>query len=599
MKRKKLKKITTNQLDYLDQAKGELAGLSENLMVESLKHEWESEKSGMGADISTYLRACEEANSWIKDDPTILDDYAIHIKDDKDDYDPFSGKVLEAVQQVLYFRSNPWILLHRVVGLKKLNRTTVSGNKFTGFFNFQKRYLRDMLDPRIPRMIFTACRGGAKTWLTSMGAFTDEYTNPELKIMIISGSQRQSDNLYTYYSTVSEGTPYMRLIKKGRFLRRKSETIAGGWIESFPASEKRTHGPRPDKVIIDEACKAETPHIMGSISAALTSQTLKLVFASTPDKMVHIFTDYLRDASIQSRMSPGELKEIPKYLRWKKYTLSAFECPWIPEENIKLMTSIYGGVNSHNYKIFILGEPAPAEGAVFDGQCILDRIIEELPEKIMITLPDGEQVEEDIKLHSHTVGMDMGGKHPSAIVKVGEDQMGNTYVHHDEEITQETNTKGEGLEEYVIDRTTQCAKSHSARVFLDAAPIQWYANRKIQYSLSIYHLSASIIPFSKNKMPMISNVRGFLEDSHEPNVYFVRDKSEKLVNQLLEYSYSESKVDDKPEKGNDDHIDAFLLAMWGHRYKFTDKKYNKGSDAIHNMGDLLDSELMDPFKGIY
>jgi hypothetical protein len=583
------KKIIKNQFDYLEEAKESLADLGSNLMVDDLKLEWENEKSGMGSDINRYLRACEEANNWIMEEPDILDEYSIRISEKEGkDYDKYSKKVMEAVEKVIWFRANPWRVLSDVVGYKRMNKATVAGNRIRTFYPFQKRYLRDVLDPRVPRLIFTACRGGAKTWLTAMAGFIEVYTNPRVGLMIISGSQDQSINMYRYYSTVAEGSPFMRLVKRGRFLKRRTETIAGGWIEAFPASEKRTHGPRPDKVFIDEACKGETEHIMGSISAAMTSQSIKFVYSSTPDKMVHVFTDYLREATRQENMTPAELEQIPRYLRWKKYQLSAFECPWIPNENIKLLTNTYGGVDSHLYKINVLGQPAPAEGAVYSGSAIMKRIINSIPETVTITTPEGEQVQQDTVLHSYTVGMDMGGKHPSAIVKVAEDQAGNCYVVHDEEDTS-------GLQNQVVRKTVECAIKDNAHVYLDAAPVQYHANREIRYALNPHHLPAQVVAFSKNKMAIVNHIRGFLEDDEGPNVYFIKGSSEKLVNELLEYSYDENARDEKPKKGNDDHIDAFLVSMHGHRYKFLDEKYYKQSGSIHDMGELLDRELNDPF----
>lgn len=578
-----------NQYDHLDEMMESLRDIGENPMARALRAEWESEKSGMGSDINIYLRSCEQASAWVRDDPDILDEYAMEITPDGErDRDKYDGRTLEAVEQIVYYRANPWKLLMNVVGRQKLNRTTAEGNVFRGFYTFQKRYLRDLLDPRVFRMIFTACRGGAKTWLTAVGMYADEYLNPFLKLMVISGSLRQSDNLYSYYSTIAEGTPYMRLVKPRRFLKRKTETVAGGWIESFPASEKKTHGPRPDKVFIDEACKAESDHIHGSTSAAMTSHNIKFVYTSTPDKMVHLFMDNLREAKRQRGLTPKEYDQIPPYLRWKYYELTAHDCPWIPPQNVRLMTDMYGGKNTHLYKIYVLGQPAPAEGSVFQGDRIQAHIIDSMPKKVTIELPDGEKVEEEIRLHSHTTGFDLGGNHPTVVIEVAEDQNGDCYVIHDEDIVNRT-------EEYKVDRLVKVTSTHSGRAFLDAAPIQYHANRKIQLGLDEYNLGAVIVPFSNNKMPMISNVRGFLEAETPPDVWFPKRLCEPLVNQLYEYSYQEGVYDEKPMKGNDDHIDAFLLAMWGHRYTFLNKKYIKGASTIYNMAEHLEDVDVSPF----
>jgi len=573
------------KLDRVDQIRHRLTDLAGSNMVQSMRESWELTKSGMGEDISIYLKAATEAANMVHKTPAILDKYAINIDSGTDRY---ASVMLSPIDQILYYRANPWLVAIRVIGIKNLNKATALASQFRGFDSFQKQFLRDALDPRKKDMIFTACRSAGKTWLTSLAMMIMVYLIPSMRVMIVSGSKEQSDNLYRYFIDMIANTYFMRLVK-GDPLKTRTETIAGGWVRAFPASHKAVHGPRPDIVICDEACKADSDIILAAFSAAMSAQDPKFIVMSTPDSMVHVFYDWLVEAWDQQKMTPVELSKIP--VKWTLYERTAFQCRWITQDAIDNLTYMYGGKNTHEYKIYVLGQPAPAEGLVFDEELIHEQMIKELPKTVRMDFEDemGAMVTDEIEAEYsfYTTGLDAGGKHPSAIVDACEDQVGNVYIIGDEEI------RARMGDDPIIDATYVHARENWSKVWADAAPVQYFLNRKLRKKLQEDNLPGlSILPFNKFKGPMISATRGLLEARM---LFFIKRKCERLLNQLLTYSYSETEGNEMPQKGDDDHVDAFMCTVWPHRNTYLNRKYKKATNKVYNLDEHLEEINRDPF----
>lgn len=522
----------------------------------------------------------------VNENPMILDDYAIDIETGKD---PMKDIILSPIEKIIHFRANPWLVAELVFGDKNLNKAAALAAKFKSFIPFQKRFLRDCLDPRVENILFRACRSGAKTWLTALATDIMSYLMPRIRIMIVSGSQEQSDNLYRYFKDLAEGSPYERLVKETMY-KTKTYTIAGGWIQAFPASHKKVHGPRPDVVIVDEACKAASDIILAAQSAAMSAKKPKFIVMSTPDAMVHIFHDWDEQAMVQTKMTPVELAAVPAYERWHHYHLSAYQCPWLEPETIQALTAKYGGKHTHEYKIYVLGEFAPAEGLVFNEDWIQSAIIDKLPEKLLIDIEkeDGsvETVEDEIAFCAYTTGLDVGGKHPSAIVSGCEDQLGDVYIIDNAEVMARS-----GDEPVIAEHLRQAEKYHS-RSFADAAPVQYFTNRKIRKALQEKNLQGlQIISFQKDKLNMITNAKGLFENGK----LHILKSCWKLINQLYTYAYDENRTDEMPAKGNDDHVDAFLCCLYAHRNTYLNTKYRKAVGKVYNMDEHMEPINRNPF----
>jgi len=584
-----------NKMERIDMVRDTFSTVAQSELYKSMRRAWENEKKGLGRDIQSFIESCIEASNLVSDDPDILDYYSIVLVDEKNEYDRIKegGRILTQTEMVIYLMANPWKVATDIIGMENLNKATVMASRFTSFTKFQKQFLRDFLDPRVNNMIFIACRSAGKTWLTALAMLISHYLMPHSNTMVVSGSQEQSDNLYRYYTEMTTGTRYEEFIE--RRTRTKTYTIAGGWIRSFPASHKAVHGPRPDRVIIDEACKAESDIIMAALSAAMSAQRPKFAVMTTPDKMVHIVRDWWLEAEAQERMTPAELATVPQQARWKKYHLSAFDCKWIKPVTIENLTYKYGGKNTHEYKIYVLGEFAPAEGLVFDEEAIMASLISELPKTVIIDveLEDGsiKSIEEEASYSFYTTGLDAGGKHPSGIVTACEDQVGNVYIIDDSEVNARTGDSP------IITEVYRHARKYWSQVYADAAPIQYFLNQKIRSQLQEDGLPGlTVIPFNSTKLPMISAVKGLFE----AGMLFILGKpggpAETLVNQLLTYSYDDRVDSEMPMKGNDDHVDAFLLACWPHRNTFLNRKYKKATTRVYNMNEVLEEQEPDQFR---
>lgn len=584
------------KLDKIDLVRDRFVNLSSSGVVGALRKEWELSKSGMGQDISVYLKACREAADIVHKNPDVLDEYHINIETG---YDHYAAKMLKPVEQVIYYRANPWVVANVIIGKKNLNKATALASRFDSFAPWQKQYLRDFLDPRKHNMIFTACRSAGKTWLTALGTLIMSYLMPSVRIMIASGSDSQSRMLYKYFADMIADTYYMRLVK-GKPLKTQTDTIDGGWIQAFPASHKAVHGPRPDVVIVDEACKADSDIILAAMSAAMSAQDPKFIVQSTPDSMVHIFYEWLLAAWEQQEMTEVELSQVPFFARWHLYEKTAFECDWITEDAIDALTYKYGGKNTHEYKIYVLGKPAPAEGLVFDEELLQRCMIDELPKTVTVYMEDefGSMIEDvqEAEYSFYTTGLDAGGKHPTAIVDGCEDQIGNVYLFDNEEV------RARSGDDPIINATYDHASRNWSKVQADAAPIQYFLNRKLRKKLQEDGLPGlSILPFQKLKGSMISAFRGLLEGHNDsnpmiPKLYIVKLKCEKLLKQLFTYSYSEKEFDEMPQKGDDDHVDAGLCCVWPHRRTLLSKKYKRAALKLYNLDEHMEDVDHNPFS---
>jgi hypothetical protein len=339
-------------------------------------------------------------------------------------------------------------------------------------------------------------------------------------------------------------------------------------------------------------CKAESDIILAAQSAAMSARVPKFMVMSTPDAMVHIFHDWYEQAASQQRMTPVELAAVPRYERWRLYHITAYECKWITPETIESLTAKYGGKNSHEYKIYVLGEFAPAEGLVFNEEWIRASIIEDIPSMISVMLVDENQVETmadvELTLGNHNTGLDVGGRTPSAVVTAGEDQLGNVFIVDDVDIP------GHSGEEPVIAEHKRQVVKYYSRSNLDSAPIQYHMNRKIRAALIDDGLpGCNFISFQKEKANMISAVKSLFESG----MLFIHKRCSKLINQLFTYTYDENKQDNMPMKGNDDHVDAFLLAVFRYRNNYMTRKYKKMNMKIYNLDEHLEPVNPSPFVG--
>lgn len=539
-----------------------IIGVADNDLFRSLSQFMREQEIGLGEDIRGFINNIKIAQDMIEEDPTVLDQFKSNISGNREQ-DKFSAEDvenMEGYERILYYRANPWRLLSLTVPKSVFNKTTPVGVRFNGFSILQKRMLRDMLDPTVSKIIITMNRGGAKTFLSACAIYAMQYLIPKVRISIVSGSQEQSDYMYTYFKTILTGSPLVKLVD-GEPLRSGTNFHHGGWVKAFPASEKKVRGPRPDVMFIDEACQAESNIISAALGGSLTALNFKLIVASTPNKMVHVFKDWWDNA---------------KKLGFVKYHQSAYDCPWIQKSTIDQFKTI---LDEATFKIEVLGEFASATGSVFDEKLIREGIIDKLPETVEVYDEKHHKlVEQELVLVNPTVGIDWGYKHPTVVTVVAEDQLGRIYVLEDIELNRPTEAQ---IEQVVVDMV----RKYDAEVYADSSsPFQ------------INHMRLRLLPtghgihpvvFSRIKDRLISNVRTFMENHA---LYYIRDKTETLINQLIDYSYEEDT--EKPKKENDDHVDSLMVAMWPHRETLLAMRFKNVTQEVINFAEHLDFDTI-------
>jgi hypothetical protein len=449
------------------------------------------------------------------------------------------GRNISQEERMLYYWANPWIFVNEVITEDVLNRTTQAGIKFLGFIPQQREYLRAFCDIRIPAIIMKCNRGGSKTWLNALGILIMTYLVPKMKVTILAGSKEQADTLYQFYTQFLWDTP-LGVLVKGDPTQSLTRYKHGGWVKSLTASERSVRGKRPDILVLDETCQADSALINAAIGTNVAAARLKIIFCSTPNKIDHIFYRNWQNAD---------------RIGWAKFEWSCYDCPWISPVNIDLVKDTY---DKNTFKIEMLGEFGSATGTVFDHDSIYAAFVDEYPPNIIGI--DGTSCGEEII--ASAIGVDWGWAHPTVVTTVGVDSDDTMYI---------LDTYGKSYvlnsvwqEQIIPDRV---ARYDPAQVLADAA--QAGQNRDLSKVLTErFSLGVQRKAFNKYKARMLTELIKRFEKG-TIKVLNERGDNTKLYQQLIAYEYRESSaeggVSDMPRKGNDDYIDSLMLATWALR----------------------------------
>ncbi len=313
-------------------------------------------------------------------------------------------------------------------------------------------------------------------------------------------------------------------------------------------SGNSVRGPRADMLIIDEACQADSDIINSAMPQAITATDLKIVMMSTPDVLSHMFIDWWNKAS---------------QMGFKQYHWDAYECPWIPDSNIKIFKNeLY---DTNKFRIEMLGLPGSYSGTVFDREDIDAAIVDELPE--------------DLKLIEFSNGVDWGFKHPTVCSMSGIDENEVSWTIFSKDYKR-------AKEPFLYEYMAEDCKEYTARSYCDASH-PFNINTFKDYCRP-YGLSVTTIPFNKFKMMMITNMNSKLEH-RKLKIYRMGKGCEKLLDQMYKYSYMEKS--EKPQKGDDDHVDSEMLSLWGHRKTVQNVRRMMDNIDKYNIGKILDKGL--------
>jgi len=543
---------------YLEQEK--ISDLTINPLYTDLREYIKRHRLGLDFDAKNFVLSAKKADSLVRQNPAILDRFAIQFRSNGRDHHIWKGyDETNMVHRVLFYRANPWRFLYDVIGRSVLNETTQVGNKFLYFTYKQKKYIRDLLDPRVPLLIMSCNRGGSKTWLNAAGACVYQYSVPKARVVILGGSKDQSQNLYNYFKIFVEKSELSKLVD-GEILQSMTKFVHGGHVKALTASEKSTRSLRTDVLFLDEVCEADSRVIKSAFGQLLGTRDIKVAASSTPHRMVHIFRDWWID----------------KKYGFKKHHWSAFDCPWMTKQSIDSLRNIY---TDDEYTIEVLGDFASAHGSVFKSDDVNKAgSLIVLPKEVFAFDWDSSTVS-DVKQPLQVVewfhGVDWGFQHPTVLISgfVGND--GLLYV-----------TKAFGMkrwrEEDIMEYIFEEVKDKPGIVYADSSHI--FQNNSLREKLIPLGENSGVVPivYRAIKTRIVRNANAFFE---KRRVKVLKEECSKLLEQCLNYSYAEIKEgtqEGKILKVEDDYVDGFLNMCWGAR------SYLNITGGSGMMGELVD-----------
>lgn len=205
-------------------------------------------------------------------------------------------------------------------------------------------FFQDIADMTIKSIILCSARGTGKTdalattaiWSVTVLPY---FLNIPIRVVVISGSQLQSDILYDYCIEMIEQDEYVASQVADKPLRHQTK-FKRGWIKALPASLKSTLGHRGDLLIIDEAVEAGDNIIKRAFSILSGSKLGRVIISSTPHEYMSFFVDIWEQ--------PDEFGFV-KHGYW-----SQLGCPWITAEQI---TRLRQTLDPVTFAIDVLGEP--------------------------------------------------------------------------------------------------------------------------------------------------------------------------------------------------------------------------------------------------
>lgn len=265
---------------------------------------------------------------------------------------------------------------------------------------YQAKVLKEIctLDRKIKRALIVSAGNSGKTKLLACIALwfgvVWSYFNSSQEINIISGSQKQSKNLYLFSKNAIMDTLEIKERVSGDPLISQTEFRDRSIIRALANSLKDTHGKHGDVCIIDESVLAGNAVIKDVMQRMLKDSNSIALFSGTPMNEMggDLFIEMWEDGDLP--------KEKQKYPEWERYHWTAFEASF--RKGIIKEAEKYG---QEGFDIFVLGKPHPLLGFLIPSDKI--KIAKE-HNPIFKYNQDGERPK---------LGLDIGGyKNPAAAV---------------------------------------------------------------------------------------------------------------------------------------------------------------------------------------
>ncbi len=467
------------------------------------------------------------------------------------------GALLE-IRSRKRWMERPWEFALEVIGREALDTAArvVGGGKepVLDFVPEQRAFLAAWCDFAKLQVALMSGRYGAKTFLQAVAIACAAYCVPSFSATVNAGSFAQSQILYRYFEVFALRSDRFRGCIDGLPTKSLTRLRGGGRISVLTAGRASVTGPHPMVLVLDEVClmKPETVElVMGQRGAhGIVRAT------TTPYRRFHPFEEWMKPESGWTTFQWGRRRVAPDG-SWE---------PTFPWDSRAVVESEIAGNDANWVRIHVDGQFGSAVGTVLRPEdvtaaTIEDPLVRPLPEGFDAARADPLYVEDAVVMTRH--GVDWGYEHPSVIVSVRRLQVPNWrelgmafpdlyYVVNDEAY------QGARYgQDFIVGRVVDAVKAWPGDPYLDAAGS--FPNQAVARAVRPLGAAAHPIPFSRDKMGMVS----WMQLLFERGAVRIPRRFADLLEQLYYYEWEAGK--EKPKKGNDDHVDALMLGLWGHK----------------------------------
>jgi len=406
-------------------------------------------------------------------------------------------------------------------------------------YPYQAKIMRETKDLKINRIMICAAGSTGKTKLIAgiglYGAVVlPILVNKPYRVIILGGSQKQSQIVYQYIKDAILSHKYLKSIVEGEPLQSITRFLNGSSIQALARSFKSIYGVHADCVIVDEAIEAgdfvirDTRRIIGE------SPISRIILSTTPHDYNSLFVEMWLDKEKYPEYNPNK-KQIGA---WKRYSWSVMDCPRITSEMIE---EARRNLPEWMFQVYWLGKPFPVANTMIPH------------EKLKIATKNNPVFEYKENKGSVIMGIDWGHEYnPTAIILV---QLID--------------------EQYYVLEFKTFLREHPDKV------IDWIENIARQYKVkAIYTDSTSVeenIRLSDRGLPVFpikfKNEKGIMQANLTR--LFIQEKIKipesyiPLIKQLRVYTYD--------TKTGEDLVDALMLATRSIKVESRDSIYYKFS----------------------
>ena len=456
--------------------------------------------------------------------------------------------------------ARPWEFAFDVIGRDALDvaaRVVGSGKEpVLDFAPEQRAFLAAWCDYSKLQLALMSARYGTKTFLQAIGLATAAYCDPDFSATVNAGSFAQSQILYRYFEVFLLRSDRLRACIVGEPTKTRTELRGGGLVSVLTAGPASVTGPHPKMLVLDEVCLMK-PTIVDLVMGQRGAHGLVRA-TSTPYARFHPFHDWMQPGSGWETFQWGRRKILDARTGEWEPTF-----PWDSRQVIEAELATQPG---YWVQIHIDGQFGSAVGTILrpedvEASEIADPLRRPVPEGVAQADLDPLYVEDAVVATRH--GVDWGFQAPTVVVAVQRLQVPNWrelgmthpdlyYVVSDEAYT----TAKEGADK-ILGRIEDIVRAWPGDVYMDAE--NPHECQRVARSVRPLGHAAHAIPFSRDKMGMVS----WMQLLFERRAVRIPRRFANLLEQLYYYEWDKGK--EKPKKGNDDHVDALMLALWGHR----------------------------------